>query len=95
MIYLAGQDGKLVVVDLESQKQLWSFQTVGSRQNLTKFSKPDGTPDYQSVFASFFYDDMVIGVEKMHSVGMILTSPVISGNAVYIGSTDGNLYALE
>jgi len=26
---------------------------------------------------------------------MMLSSPVISGNVVYIGSTDGNLYALE
>jgi len=28
-------------------------------------------------------------------VGMFLSSPVISGKVIYIGSTDGNLYALE
>lgn len=95
LIYLAGQDGKLFAIDLASQKQLWSFQTEGSRQNLAKLSSPDGAPDYRSVFASSFYDDMVVGVEKMHSVGMILASPVISGKTVYVGSTDGNLYALE
>jgi eukaryotic-like serine/threonine-protein kinase len=37
----------------------------------------------------------VAGVSKVHEVGMILSSPVISGNVVYIGSADGNLYALE
>jgi outer membrane protein assembly factor BamB len=31
----------------------------------------------------------------MRAVGTILSSPVIAGDAVYIGSADGNLYALE
>jgi outer membrane protein assembly factor BamB len=30
----------------------------------------------------------------MLSVGAILSSPVVAGNAVYVGSTDGNVYAL-
>jgi hypothetical protein len=38
---------------------------------------------------------MIVGIEKLRSVGAILSSPVISGKTVYIGSTDGNLYALE
>jgi outer membrane protein assembly factor BamB len=37
---------------------------------------------------------MVIGVNKMMSVGAILSSPVVLNNVVYVGSTDGFLYAL-
>jgi outer membrane protein assembly factor BamB len=94
-LYLAGQDGKLVAIDLGSRKIVWTFQTDGSRNNLSRLMKPDGSPRYEAAFASDFYDDLLVGVNKMHSVGTILSSPVVSGNVVYIGSADGNLYALR
>jgi outer membrane protein assembly factor BamB len=37
---------------------------------------------------------MIAGISKVHTVGTILSSPVVSGSVVYIGSADGNLYAL-
>jgi outer membrane protein assembly factor BamB len=95
ILYLGGQDGKLVAIDLTSQKRVWTFQTDGSKQNLVAYSKPDGSPNYSAAFTSDFYDDMIAGTERIRSVGMILSSPVISGTVVYIGSSDGNLYALE
>jgi len=95
MLYLAGQDGKLVAVDLTSFKPAWTFQSEGSRQNLAALSKPDGRPNYEAVFQSNFYDDMIVGVTKTHTVGTFLSSPVISGSVVYVGSADGNLYAIE
>jgi eukaryotic-like serine/threonine-protein kinase len=95
MLYLAGQDGKLVAVDLTSFKPAWTFQSEGSRQNLAALSKPDGKPNYEAVFQSNFYDDMIVGVNKTHTVGTFLSSPVISGSVVYVGSADGNLYAIE
>jgi outer membrane protein assembly factor BamB len=86
---------KLVALDLTSRKPVWIFQSEGSRQNLAALSKPDGSPNYEAAFSSNFYDDMIVGVSKVHAAGTILSSPVISGNMVYIGSADGNLYALE
>lgn len=94
-LYLGGQDGKLVAIDLATRKQVWVFQSEGSRLNLDALTKPDGGPKYEAAFRSNFYDDLIAGVSKMHSVGTILSSPVISGSVVYIGSADGNLYALE
>lgn len=95
LLYLGGQDGKLVAIDLASRKPVWVFETEGSRQNLATFSKADGNPDYRVAMRSSFYDDILSGTTKLHSVGMILSSPVVSGTVVYVGSTDGNLYALE
>jgi len=95
LLYLGGQDGKLVAIDLASRKPVWVFQSEGSRKNLAAFSRADSDPDYRTAFNSNFYDDLIIGVEKLHAIGMIFSSPVISGNVVYVGSTDGNLYALE
>ncbi len=95
MLYLAGQDGKLVAIDLNERKQVWEFQTEGSRKNLTALSKPDGAPDYEGVFRGGFYDDLVAGLGKLQTVGTILSSPVVSGSVVYFGSADGNLYAVN
>jgi eukaryotic-like serine/threonine-protein kinase len=94
-LYLAGQDGRLTAIDLVARKPAWVFQTEASRQNLARLSKADGAPNYEEAFASNFYDDMLVGINKLHAVGPILASPVVSGNVVYIGSSDGNLYALQ
>ena len=94
-LYLGGQDGKLVAVNLSAWKVVWSFQTDDSKRNLASLSKPDGKPNYEAVFASPFYDDMIIGVNKTHTAGTINSSPVISGDTLYVGSSDGNLYALH
>jgi outer membrane protein assembly factor BamB len=37
---------------------------------------------------------MVVGVEKMMSIGAVLSSPVVVDSVIYVGSSDGNLYAL-
>jgi eukaryotic-like serine/threonine-protein kinase len=94
-LYLPEQNGKLTAIDLVAHKPAWVFQSDASRQNLTKFSKPDGTPAYESVFTSTFYDDTIVGIKKLRSVGSILSSPVVSGSAVYLGTSDGSLYALQ
>jgi outer membrane protein assembly factor BamB len=94
-LYVAGQDGILTAVNLDTKKPVWSFQTEASRQFLASVSKPDGAPNYEATFASNFYDDMIVGISKLHVVGPILASPVVSGGVVYIGSSDGNLYALH
>jgi eukaryotic-like serine/threonine-protein kinase len=94
-LYVAGQDGKLVALDLNSRKPLWTFQSEASRQNLPALSKPDGSPNYEAAFTSNFYDDMLVGIGKLHTAGAMLASPVISGGIVYIGTADGNLYALQ
>ena len=94
-VYFGSHNGVLTAVDLKTSKVAWSFQTDGARQNLASLSKPDGTTNYEAVFTENFYDNMLIGVYKLFATGAILSSPVISGDTLYFGSTDGNLYALQ
>jgi outer membrane protein assembly factor BamB len=94
MVYIGSQQGKLIAIDLTSQKPAWTFETEASRQNGPAFTKPDGTPNYAAAFTENFYENMVIGVSKMLSVGALLSSPVVVNNVIYVGSTDGSLYAL-
>ena len=42
-----------------------------------------------------FCDDMVITVSKLLSIGSILSWPVVENDVTYVGSADGNLYALD
>jgi outer membrane protein assembly factor BamB len=94
-VYLGSHEGKLFAIDLKSQKLAWTFATDGSKKNGATYTKPDGTPNYDVAFTDFFYDDMIFGVQKMMTVGAVLSSPVIAGDTVYFGSADGNLYALN
>jgi outer membrane protein assembly factor BamB len=94
-LYIGTHEGKLIAVDLTTHAIAWTFATDGSKANGSVYTKPDGSPKYESAFPDDFYEDMVIGVQKMMSVGAILSSPVVVDNVVYFGSTDGNLYALN
>ena len=38
---------------------------------------------------------MVLALERLYSLGSILSSPVVEGGVIYFGSADGYLYALR
>jgi outer membrane protein assembly factor BamB len=94
MLYVGSTSGKLIAVDLAKREIAWTFETEGAKQNGRAFTKPDGTSDYFSAFPSNFYDDIMFGYGKLLAVGTILSSPVVLDGVVYVGSADGNLYAL-
>lgn len=93
-LYIGSHQGKLNAIDLKTQRVAWSFETDGFKKNGSTYTKADGTPNYEAAFFDFFYDDMVNGVQKLMSFGAVLSSPTVAGNVVYVGSTDGNVYAL-
>jgi outer membrane protein assembly factor BamB len=94
LLYAGTFDGKLTAYDLTSLKPVWEFQTDASRQNIAALTLPDGTFNWGVIVPEPFYDEMVAGVRKMFTLGTILSSPVVVDNTVYVGSTDGYLYAL-
>lgn len=95
MFYLGSLSGKLFAIDLSQRKILWEFLTDGNRKNGETYTKPDGTPNYEIAYLGDFYDDMIVGVQKMRSVGAIYSSPVLVDGVLFFGSTDGTVYALE
>ena len=92
--YIGSHQGQLLAINLKTRKPAWTFETESSRKNGPTCTTVDGTPNYDAAFSDFFYDDMVAGVQKMMSVGAILSSPVVANGIIYLGSTDGNIYAL-
>jgi outer membrane protein assembly factor BamB len=97
VLYMGNFAGKLTAIDLKMQKPAWVFETDGAKENASSLTNADGSIKWESLFPSpnLFYEDMVLAVHKLFTMGTILSSPVIVGNVVYFGSTDGNLYALE
>jgi outer membrane protein assembly factor BamB len=94
-LYIGSHAGTLMAIDLEKHATAWTFSTDGAKQNSAPLTKKDGDPNYAAVFGDTFYDDLVIGVSKMLSIGAVLSSPVIDRDVIYFGSTDGNVYAIS
>ena len=94
VLYVGSHSGKLYAIDLASQKQSWEFLTEGAQKNGAAYTNADGTPNYAAAYAGDFYDDMIVGVHKLMTVGGIYSSPVISDGVIYFGSTDGYVYAV-
>lgn len=95
MLYLGSDHGRLLAIDLASQKLAWQFATDGAKANSAALTKPNGTPNYEAAFLDSFYDDIILGVRKMQTIGTVLSSPAVSGDTIIFGSTDGNLYAVQ
>ena len=93
-LYIGSHMGKLLAIDLEKRATAWEFVTDGARANAAALTRTDGGPNYEAAFPDFFYDNMVIGVARMMSVGAVLSSPVLDADTIYFGSMDGNLYAI-
>jgi eukaryotic-like serine/threonine-protein kinase len=94
-LYIGSHAGTLVAIDLDKHATAWTFSTDGANRNAAALTKKDGDPNYGAAFSDTFYDDLVIGVWKMLSVGAVLSSPVIERDVIYFGSTDGNVYAIS
>lgn len=96
-LYLGNFSGKLTAIDLKTQKPAWVFDTDGAKQNAASMTNADGSIKFEAVFSSPnpYYEDMVLAVHKLFTMGTILSSPVVAADTVYFGSTDGNLYAVR
>jgi len=94
MLYLGSHQGRLLAIDLPTHRMAWSFETEASKKNGPGLTDAKGAPNSAAAFLDSFYDDVVIGLQRMLSVGAILSSPAVSGDMILFGSTDGSLYAI-
>jgi outer membrane protein assembly factor BamB len=93
-LYIGSHQGKLLAINLKTRQLAWSFATEDAHKNGPTYTKADGTPNYRAAASDSFYDQMVIGLDRMMSVGAVLSTPVIDGDTLFFGSWDGQLYAI-
>lgn len=94
--YFGSHNGKLYAVDVKTGALAWEFQTEASKADTMKVLNPDGSFNREA-FAPVFGDfqDMYIDFYRFRSLGAIMSSPAVDRGVVYVGSMDGNLYALH
>jgi eukaryotic-like serine/threonine-protein kinase len=86
--------GQVHDVNLDRQTYSETFATAGFKLNASKFLTKDGElrPDFWS---GATLDETIGDLRgKLYTLGSILSSPAVSNGIVYVGSVDGNLYAL-
>jgi len=95
-VYVGNHNGKLYALDVATGKAAWEFRTDASKADPLKVLNPDGSLN-RDAFAPVFGDfgDMYVDFYRFVSIGSIMSSPVIDRGEVYVGSMDGNLYAIE
>jgi len=95
MAYFGSFNGSLYAVDLSTGKFAWQFQTEAAKQNAGGFIAADGTPNFKAIFTTDSFEGMYFAIDRLFSLGSIVSSPTVDNGVVYVGSTDGNLYAIE
>ena len=88
-------DGWLHVVNAGTGRTKAEFQTEGSKENGAKYIDAAGNMKSAALYPDATLDGMIIGLDRMFSLGSVLSSPVVVEGVVYFGSTDGNVYAVE
>jgi outer membrane protein assembly factor BamB len=79
VVYVESYDGALYAVDAATGAQKWTFQTAGERR-----------------FAAAHIHGALPAAETMPDpFDVYLSSPAVWNGAVYFGSGDGNIYALD
>jgi outer membrane protein assembly factor BamB len=96
LAYVGDHNGRLYAIDAKSGKLAWEFQTEASRKDPMKLLTPEGRLN-EAAFAPVFndYQDMILDAYRFSLIGAIMSSPVVDHGMLYVGSTDGNLYALQ
>ena len=89
MLYIGSTAGTINAVNLADGSKAWSFATEASRKNGADIL------NYFAPFTTNFYDDVMASYAKLLTLGPILSSPVVVDNVIYVGSVDGNVYALN
>lgn len=94
-IYFGSSDGWVHAMDLSNGVLRADFQTDGNKANASTYIDAKGGLNQDALYPDFTLEGMYIGVDRMESLGSVLSSPTVADGILYVGSTDGNLYALR
>jgi outer membrane protein assembly factor BamB len=89
--------GKMFAVSLNSGKLSGSYTVATRRLNASTVLKND-TLDYNYLTTgkdNALYSTSVSTMDKLYTLGPIVSSPAISNGVIYFGSADGYMYAIK
>ena len=88
-------NGMLEARDASNGELLWTFRTDASKENAGWALTADGRFNMPMLFPSGGGESSILSAGRQFATGSMFSSPLVANNTVYVGSTDGNLYAIE
>jgi outer membrane protein assembly factor BamB len=95
IVIFGSSDGWLHAIDATTGAVRGAFRTEGNTQNASRYIAADSTIDYAALYADMTVENVYVGLDRMHSLGAIFSSPVVANGVVYVGSSDGYVYAIR
>ena len=96
VIYFGNFSGYMRAYNRITSQELWSFQTKASKQNSAAILT-GGQIDWARLYAGIDpkpYSSIVSVMNKILTLGSIVSSPLVDDGVVYFGSADSCVYAL-
>ena len=88
-------NGTLEARDVKTGDLLWDYQIEKSKENRAWVLTSDRKMNLPLLFYSNWRENPIVAADREFGIGAIFSSPLVANGAVYFGSTDGFLYALE
>jgi eukaryotic-like serine/threonine-protein kinase len=95
LLYLGTHGGSMTAFESKTGKAIWEFKTPASKANKDSILSASGEFNYARIFTENTYAANMKSVDRIYSVGSILSSPAVSNGMVYFGSSDSCVYALH
>jgi outer membrane protein assembly factor BamB len=95
VVYLGTHGGSLYAFDTKTGKTMWQFQTPAAIANTDSVIAANGEFNYPKIFTVNTYEANMKSVDKIYSVGSILSSPTVHNKMVFFGSADSCVYAIK
>ena len=95
VVYFGSSDGMLNAVDRATGAMKARFQSDGMKENGSRYVDDNGRMKTSALYTEPTLDGMFIGMNRMFTLGSFLSSPVVADGVLYVGSTDGTLYAIR
>jgi outer membrane protein assembly factor BamB len=94
--YFGSFGGTLYAVNLKTHRYASTYQTEARKKNQYHAINAEGKIDFGAIgVLTAFFEDFNRATDKFLSLGSFIASPTVDDGVLYIGSTDGNVYAFE
>lgn len=95
VVFIGVLNGILEARDRNSGEVLWDFQTETSKRNRNWILTSEKKFNAPFFYFSNWREGPTVAIDRQFSIGAIFSSPLVDKGVVYVGSTDGSVYALE
>ena len=108
IVYVGSSDHAVYALDAATGALRWRYVTGGGVESSPAVANgfvfvvsrdgnldAEGRIEYSKIYSGSTLDAMIVGLDRLYTLGSVLSSPVVVDGVAYFGSTDGNVYAVE